>query len=67
MIRIDAIWLASEPMDMRAGTETALAQVIAVFGAAKPHCAYLFANRRAMPMQQASEIAQLLPLQWVPA
>ena len=47
MIRIDAIWLATEPMDMRAGTETALARVISVFGAAKPHCAYLFANRRA--------------------
>ncbi|VVP92276.1 transposase [Pseudomonas fluorescens] len=45
MIRIDAIWLATEPMDMRAGTETALARVIAVFGAAKPHCAYLFAKR----------------------
>ncbi|MFJ2715173.1 hypothetical protein ACIOZM_30665 [Pseudomonas sp. NPDC087346] len=26
MIRIDAIWLATEPMDMRAGTETALAR-----------------------------------------
>lgn len=47
MISIDAIWLATEPMDMRAGTETALARVIAVFGAAKPHYAYLFANRRA--------------------
>ncbi|MBC3954208.1 hypothetical protein [Pseudomonas triticifolii] len=34
MIRIDSIWLATEPMDMRAGTETALARVIAVFGAA---------------------------------
>ncbi|MDD1014198.1 hypothetical protein [Pseudomonas rubra] len=42
MIRIDAIWLATEPMDMRAGTETALTRVIAVFGAAKPHCAYPF-------------------------
>jgi hypothetical protein len=51
MIRIDAIWLATEPMDMRAGTETALARVIAVFGAAKPHCAYLFANRRASRMK----------------
>ncbi|EPM43338.1 IS66 family insertion sequence element accessory protein TnpB [Pseudomonas syringae] len=51
MIRIDAIWLATEPMDMRAGTETALARVIAVFGAAKPHCAYLFANRRATRMK----------------
>ncbi len=50
MIRIDSIWLATEPMDMRAGTETALARVRAVFGAAKPHCAYLFANRRAMPI-----------------
>lgn len=47
MIRIDAIWLATEPMDMRAGTDTALARVVAVFGAAQPHCAYLFANRRA--------------------
>ncbi|KKB61164.1 transposase, partial [Robbsia andropogonis] len=28
MIRIDAIWLAIEPMDMRAGTETALARVV---------------------------------------
>jgi len=34
MIRIDRIWLATEPMDMRAGTETALARVVAVFGAA---------------------------------
>ena len=51
MIRIDAIWLATEPMDMRAGTETVLARVIAVFGAAKPHCAYLFANRRGNRMK----------------
>jgi len=51
MIRIDSIWLANEPMDMRAGTETALAKVIAVFGAAQPHCAYLFANRRANRMK----------------
>nr|WP_314566755.1 IS66 family insertion sequence element accessory protein TnpB [uncultured Pseudomonas sp.] len=51
MIRIDAIWLATEPMDMRAGTETALARVIKVFGVAKPHCAYLFANRRANRMK----------------
>ncbi len=29
MIRIDFIWLATEPMDMRAGTETALARVVA--------------------------------------
>ena len=47
MIRIDALWLATEPLDMRAGTESALARVVAVFGAARPHHAYLFANRRA--------------------
>ena len=51
MIRIDAIWLATEPMDMRAGTDTAMARVISVFGAAQPHCAYLFANRRATRMK----------------
>lgn len=48
MIRIDTIWLATEPMDMRAGTDTAMARVISVFGTAQPHCAYLFANRRAI-------------------
>lgn len=47
MIRVDAAWLAVEPLDMRAGTDTALARVIKVFGAAHPHHAYLFANRRA--------------------
>lgn len=47
MIRIDAAWLAVEPLDMRAGTDTALGRVVKVFGAAHPHHAYLFANRRA--------------------
>ncbi len=47
MIRIDALWLAVDPMDMRAGTDTALARVVRVFGSARPHHAYLFANRRA--------------------
>ena len=40
VIRIDSIWIATQPMDMRAGTDTARARVVAVFGAAKPHCAY---------------------------
>ena len=46
MIRIDAVWLAVEPLDMRAGTDTALARVIRVFGEARAHHAYLFANKR---------------------
>ena len=51
MIRIDAVWLAVEPLDMRAGTETALARVVKVFGEARAHHAYLFANRRATRMK----------------
>jgi transposase len=46
MIRIDAVWMAVEPLDMRAGTEAALARVVRVFGEARAHHAYLFANRR---------------------
>lgn len=51
MIRVDSVWLAVQPLDMRAGTETALARVVNVFGAARPHHAYLFANRRANRMK----------------
>lgn len=51
VIRIEAVWIATEPMDMRAGTDTALARVVTVFGAAHPHHAYLFANRRANRMK----------------
>ena len=51
VIRVDAVWLAVEPLDMRAGTEAALARVVRVFGAAHPHHAYLFANRRANRMK----------------
>jgi transposase len=51
MIRIDAVWLATAPLDMRAGTDTALGRVVQVFGAAHPHHAYLFANRRANRMK----------------
>ena len=51
MIRIDAVWLATAPLDMRCGTDSALARVVQVFGAAKPYHAYLFANRRATRMK----------------
>lgn len=47
MIRVDTVWLATAPLDMRAGTDTALARVVQVFGCARPHHAYLFANKRA--------------------
>jgi transposase len=51
VIRVDALWLAVEPLDMRSGTEAALARVVRVFGGAHPHHAYLFANRRANRMK----------------
>ena len=51
MIRVDAVWLAIEPLDMRAGTEAALVRVVNVFGSVRPHHAYLFANRRANRMK----------------
>ena len=51
MIRIDEIWLAREPLDMRAGPDTTLARVVQSFGEARPHCAYLFANKRANRMK----------------
>lgn len=47
MIRVDALWLSVEALDMRAGMESILARVVQVFGSAHPHHAYVFANRRA--------------------
>lgn len=46
MIRIDAMWLAVEPIDMRAGADRLLARVVQVFGGAQAHHGYLFANAR---------------------
>ena len=46
MIRINAMWLATEPVDMRAGVDRLLAQVVAVFGAVHAHHGYIFANAR---------------------
>ncbi len=46
VIRVDAVWLSVAPLDMRAGMDTLLAQVVQVFGEARPHHAYLFASRR---------------------
>ena len=46
MIRIDAMWLAVEPIDMRAGPDRLLTIVVQVFGAAKAHHGYVFANAR---------------------
>lgn len=61
LIRIEAIWLATEPLDMRAGTDTVLARVVKVFGAARPHHAYLFVSgRESAPIEQI-RTAQAVP------
>lgn len=51
MIEVDAVWRAVQPLDMRLGTEAALARAVGIFGAAHPNHAYLFANRRANRMK----------------
>jgi transposase len=51
VIRVDAAWVAVEPLDMRAGVDTALARVVSVFGEARAHHAYLFVNKRANRMK----------------
>ena len=47
MIRVDAVWLAVDAVDMRCGGDRLLARVVQVFGAAQAHHGYLFANSRA--------------------
>jgi transposase len=47
LIRVDTVWLAAQPLDLRSGMESMLTRVVSVFGAARPHHAYLFTNRRA--------------------
>ena len=51
MIRIDAMWLAIQPLDMRAGADRLMARVVEVFGAAQAHHGYLFANARGTRMK----------------
>ena len=47
MIRIDALWLCTQPQDMRAGTDRLLAMVVNTVGQARAHHGWLFANARA--------------------
>jgi len=47
LIRVDVLWLSTEPMDMRAGAERLLPRVVQVFGEARVHHGYLFTDARA--------------------
>ncbi len=51
LIEVEALWLATEPIDMRAGAERLLARVVHVFGAAQARHGYLFANARGTRMK----------------
>ena len=51
LIQVDAVWLAVQPTDLRAGVDRLLASVVRVFGAAQAHHGYLFANARATRMK----------------
>ena len=46
MIRIDAVWLAVSPIDMRTDVDRLLASVVQVFGAAQAPRGYVFVNAR---------------------
>ena len=47
VIRIDTLWLCTQPQDMRAGADRLLNIVINTVGAAQAHHGYLFSNLRA--------------------
>jgi transposase len=47
VIRIDTLWLCTQPQDMRAGAERLLNVVVNSVGQARAHHGYLFANSRA--------------------
>jgi transposase len=47
VIRIDALWLCTQPLDMRAGAERLMAHVVHALGSTRAHHGYLFANARA--------------------
>jgi transposase len=47
VIRIDTLWLCTQPQDMRSGADRLLNVVINTVGQARAHHGYLFANARA--------------------
>ena len=47
VIRIDTLWLCTQPQDMRAGADRLLNVVVNTVGQACAHHGYLFANARA--------------------
>lgn len=46
MIPINQIWLSTSAMDMRSGSNKLLAHIIKQHQGIRPHCAYLFYNKK---------------------
>jgi hypothetical protein len=60
VIRVDTVWLAVDPLDMRSGTEAALARVVRVFGAAR-FCSVIDAGQlNQLDAQQLREMVRSL-------
>ena len=60
MICIDALWLTTGPVDMRAGTVRLLARVVQVFGAAQAHHGYAMALSRCQSRSVRSRLRSFL-------
>ncbi len=63
MIRIDAIWLATEPLVMRAGSDTALSRVVQVFGMLDEEKPIMFlASKETIAPQQCDQPRVIIPI-----
>ena len=59
MIRVDALFLCTQPVDMRSGADRLLTAVVNTLGQAQAHHGYLFANARATRMKLRSSLSSI--------
>ncbi|MCW7541199.1 hypothetical protein OOT46_25645 [Aquabacterium sp. A7-Y] len=62
MIRIDSLWLCTQPQDMRAGADRLLTVVVNTIGEARAHHGYLFAN--ALAASASVNDDSMIPPSW---
>ncbi len=67
MIRIDALWLCSQPQDMRAGADRLLTVVVNTLGEARAHHGYLRDVLERINTHPSHRLEELLPHRWRPA